>query len=225
MDIRKTSLRRNRLSLLQERVTTGWPPKVDTGWLSIDAFVETVEPHVRNRLLVSCLVEELEWTTLFESAETNAEQEMLRELLFIQEANMDHGTWLKQKFGVRFTRSCWWEMSFFVFAFVCLIGRNKRRRSKSILLGTPKSFLRAKHGDTKGTNSLLIFLLKPLFYRYAERGVPWRRGYLLFGAPGTGKTSFVMALAGKLICLVFFTFFFCFKIMLPRWTGIEHLLC
>jgi hypothetical protein len=27
--------------------------------------------------------------------------------------------------------------------------------------------------------------------------VPWRRGYLLFGAPGTGKTSFVTALAGK----------------------------
>jgi chaperone BCS1 len=31
---------------------------------------------------------------------------------------------------------------------------------------------------------------------YAERGVPWRRGYLLYGPPGTGKTSLIRALAG-----------------------------
>lgn len=33
---------------------------------------------------------------------------------------------------------------------------------------------------------------------YRALGVPWRRGYLLEGAPGTGKTSFVMALASTL---------------------------
>lgn len=33
---------------------------------------------------------------------------------------------------------------------------------------------------------------------YGERGVPWRRGYMLHGPPGTGKTSLVMALAGHL---------------------------
>ena len=31
---------------------------------------------------------------------------------------------------------------------------------------------------------------------YADRGIPYRRGYLLHGPPGNGKSSFVMALAG-----------------------------
>ncbi|KAG0054003.1 hypothetical protein BGZ83_012173 [Gryganskiella cystojenkinii] len=40
---------------------------------------------------------------------------------------------------------------------------------------------------------------------YHDRGVPYRRGYLLHGPPGTGKTSFIVALAGHLrmsICIV-----------------------
>ncbi|KAH7912204.1 BCS1 N terminal-domain-containing protein [Hygrophoropsis aurantiaca] len=40
---------------------------------------------------------------------------------------------------------------------------------------------------------------------YADRGIPYRRGYLLHGPPGSGKTSFIQALAGSLsydICVL-----------------------
>ncbi len=40
---------------------------------------------------------------------------------------------------------------------------------------------------------------------YADRGIPYRRGYLLHGPPGSGKSSFIMALAGRLgynVCLL-----------------------
>jgi chaperone BCS1 len=33
---------------------------------------------------------------------------------------------------------------------------------------------------------------------YAERGIPYRRGYLLHGVPGSGKSSLIHALAGEL---------------------------
>lgn len=33
-------------------------------------------------------------------------------------------------------------------------------------------------------------------FRYITRGIPYRRGYLFHGPPGTGKTSFISALAG-----------------------------
>jgi len=31
---------------------------------------------------------------------------------------------------------------------------------------------------------------------YANKGVPYRRGYLLYGPPGTGETSFTEVVAG-----------------------------
>lgn len=40
---------------------------------------------------------------------------------------------------------------------------------------------------------------------YTEMGIPYKRSYLLFGPPGTGKSSFAQALAGHIgfsICFV-----------------------
>lgn len=33
---------------------------------------------------------------------------------------------------------------------------------------------------------------------YTERGIPYRRGYLLYGVPGGGKSSLIMAVASEL---------------------------
>lgn len=40
---------------------------------------------------------------------------------------------------------------------------------------------------------------------YMDRGIPYRRGYILYGPPGCGKSSYIMALAGALdynICVL-----------------------
>lgn len=47
------------------------------------------------------------------------------------------------------------------------------------------------------------FLANQSWYR--DRGIPYRRGYLLYGPPGSGKSSFITALAGELqynICML-----------------------
>ncbi|UJR34175.1 hypothetical protein I4U23_021582 [Adineta vaga] len=43
-------------------------------------------------------------------------------------------------------------------------------------------------------NDVDQFLSNP--HWYIDRGIPYRRGYLLYGPPGSGKTSAIMALAG-----------------------------
>lgn len=60
----------------------------------------------------------------------------------------------------------------------------------------------------KGKKDAIVNDVKRFLERdrwYAERGIPYRRGYLLHGAPGSGKSSFITALAGHLdfnICLL-----------------------
>jgi len=52
-------------------------------------------------------------------------------------------------------------------------------------------------------NDIQDFLSNPEWY--SERGIPYRRGYLLYGPPGCGKSSFITALAGHLdmgICIL-----------------------
>jgi chaperone BCS1 len=41
------------------------------------------------------------------------------------------------------------------------------------------------------------FLDEPTQRWYAARGIPYQRGYLLFGPPGTGKSSFSLSIAGQ----------------------------
>ena len=47
---------------------------------------------------------------------------------------------------------------------------------------------------------LTFSLLNVLFSQwYADRGIPFRRGYLLHGVPGSGKSSLIHAIAGELM--------------------------
>lgn len=61
--------------------------------------------------------------------------------------------------------------------------------------------LHTVHMDKKIKDDLVNDIegyLKPATRRfYTERGIPYRRGYLLYGPPGTGKTSLSLALAGR----------------------------
>ncbi|XP_026865514.1 mitochondrial chaperone BCS1 isoform X2 [Electrophorus electricus] len=46
---------------------------------------------------------------------------------------------------------------------------------------------------------------RQIFFNILQEGIPYRRGYLLYGPPGCGKSSFITALAGDLgysICLM-----------------------
>jgi chaperone BCS1 len=75
-------------------------------------------------------------------------------------------------------------------------GQPRRARAlKSVVLGKGKR--QAIEGDIRR------FMQRGWWY--AERGIPYRRGYLLHGSPGSGKSSFIFALAGSLdlsICLL-----------------------
>ncbi|KUJ07628.1 uncharacterized protein LY89DRAFT_691695 [Mollisia scopiformis] len=53
----------------------------------------------------------------------------------------------------------------------------------------------------KGVKERIVGDVKDFLQRqnwYVDRGIPYRRGYLLYGPPGSGKSSFIQALAGEL---------------------------
>ncbi|KAJ3527590.1 hypothetical protein NMY22_g9732 [Coprinellus aureogranulatus] len=53
----------------------------------------------------------------------------------------------------------------------------------------------------EGTSAKLVHDVKEFMESrewYRQRGIPFRRGYLMYGPPGTGKTSFIAALAAEL---------------------------
>ena len=48
--------------------------------------------------------------------------------------------------------------------------------------------------------TLMSWMLTAVFVQwYADRGIPFRRGYLLYGVPGSGKSSLIHAIAGELM--------------------------
>ncbi|XP_014473667.1 PREDICTED: mitochondrial chaperone BCS1 [Dinoponera quadriceps] len=71
----------------------------------------------------------------------------------------------------------------------------KRRPLESVVLDTGIS--------ERIINDCREFINNPSWY--SERGIPYRRGYLLYGPPGCGKSSYITALAGELergICVL-----------------------
>ncbi|KAL5615609.1 hypothetical protein BROUX41_005648 [Berkeleyomyces rouxiae] len=69
------------------------------------------------------------------------------------------------------------------------LGEPRRKRPlKSVILD--KDVAERISGDVKD------FLARQQWY--TDRGIPYRRGYLLYGPPGSGKSSFIQALAGEL---------------------------
>ncbi|XP_067843070.1 mitochondrial chaperone BCS1 [Heptranchias perlo] len=66
-----------------------------------------------------------------------------------------------------------------------------------------KSVVLEKGISEKIVQDIKEFIGNPKWY--TDRGIPYRRGYLLYGPPGCGKSSFITALAGEIeysICLM-----------------------
>ena len=87
----------------------------------------------------------------------------------------------------------------------------KRRPIESVVLDVGVSerilddlreFIGNPHWYSQRGNFNVKILLHSISIKSKMLGVPYRRGYLLYGPPGCGKSSFITALAGKLECVV-----------------------
>ena len=69
---------------------------------------------------------------------------------------------------------------------------------KELILEDARDFLKSKqwYAD-RGTTFVLPSGSMPYYLTHLS-GIPFRRGYLLYGAPGSGKTSIIHSLAGEL---------------------------
>lgn len=113
--------------------------------------------------------ETIQFTTLY--SQRHIFNEMLQEVLQLDQQSTEGKTTLYTPTMVDWSR----------------LGEPTRKR--------PLSSVVLDRGVSEGVvRDMQSFLASEAIYRL--RGVPYRRGYLLHGTPGTGKTSFVQALAG-----------------------------
>lgn len=68
---------------------------------------------------------------------------------------------------------------------------------KEMLLNDTRDFLKSEKVISVFYQSHVSLIINPQWY--ADRGIPFRRGYLLHGVPGSGKSSLIHAIAGELM--------------------------
>jgi chaperone BCS1 len=69
---------------------------------------------------------------------------------------------------------------------------------RELLLEDARDFMKSRQWYADRGTSLILFSILKLWHLTNSSGIPFRRGYLLYGAPGSGKTSIIHSLAGEL---------------------------